>query len=334
MKKFTYLLLILFTWSLHAQNSIDKKLLQGCKQKFSKKKCISDEDDDKIAFYLDHCPNKFGVVKNNGCPFPDDDLDGIENQHDACPKVSGPFANNGCPWPDTDNDGILDKDDEYPLIPSNCDVIYAERKKQVEDFKKTYVVVPFEESAMKNIIDLVESKHILTESIAVVLYEYGHGSNDHGPCPKFFLNEKALFLYQKTWTLESLKYLQKKLNKNIFFLIKGPWNTSEFLTDQLFTEHVYSDNNFSNFDFIRQFPKTRINDKDAYYIPKSNSKVQSTFSEIEISSFWLDGNNYRIDDRKNRSYMHKSYELLDGKLVLKLYEWRIKDGYIKERFPK
>lgn len=209
MQKLTFLILILLTWSIRAQNSENKKLLSECKQKFSKKKCVSDEDNDKIVYYLDQCPNEFGVSKHNGCAFLDDDLDGIENQLDACPQVAGPSANTGCPWPDTDGDAILDKDDEYPLIPSNCDIIYAERKKQVEDFKKKYVDVPFEESAMKNIIDLVASKHILTESVAIVLYKYGSTSNDQGPCPKFFSNERTLFVYQKTWTLETLKYLQK-----------------------------------------------------------------------------------------------------------------------------
>lgn len=334
MKNFNYLLLVLFAWSVHAQNSVNKQLLKECKQKFSKKKCTSDEDNDKIVFYLDECPNEFGVAKNNGCPVRDDDLDGIENQFDDCPQVSGPSENKGCPWPDTDNDGILDKDDEYPLIPSNCDVIYAERKKQVEDLKKNYVDIPFEESAMKKIIDLVENKHILTESIAIVLYEYGVGSNDHGPCPKFFSNEKRLFIYQKTWTLESLQYLQKRLNKNIFFLIKGPWNTSGFLTDQHFTEGFYSNKNFLKFDFIRQFPKTRINNDDVYYVPKNNSSVQSTFLEDDIASLNVSANGYQATDTKNISHVIKIYESVDGKLVLKFYEWRVKDGYIKERYPK
>lgn len=75
----------------------------------------------------------------------------------------------------------------------------------------------------------------------------------------------------------NIKILAKKLNKNIFFVIVGTWNTSEFLSERIFNEQVSFDNNFLNFDFLRQFPKTRINNDDVYYLPKSYSSIQSTF---------------------------------------------------------
>lgn len=332
-KKLTCLSFILLTWLLSAQMVENKTLYRDCRVNFSKKKCMSDADHDKVPYYLDQCPEEAGEVTHHGCPFPDNDQDGVENKDDRCPDVAGPAENSGCPWPDTDGDGILDKDDEYPQIASNCDVIYAERRKQVEDFITSYRDIPFEDSYLKKVIDLIDHRHILTQSIAIVLYKYGHSSNDHGPCPRFFTNEKTLFLYQKTWTPEAIQYLQKKMNKNIFFLIADPYD-SAFLTDGLFNEQVYLSDQFLNFSFIREFPKTKLDGQDVYYLPKSNAAADTRFSPDDIAILGVSGNGYQVTDKKNFSYVKKYYKIIDGKLVLEFYDWRGKDEVIKERYPE
>lgn len=334
MSKLKLILCSLFFISIKAQFSKPNEPYKKCKKEFSKKICISDEDGDRIPFYLDKCPKEPGKIENSGCPWMDSDGDGLPDKDDLCPEVIGPIENNGCPWPDTDGDGILDKDDEYPLIQSNCEVIYEERRKQVEEFMINFKDIPFEGSFLKKTIDNINSKHILTPSIAIVLYEEGHFANDHGPCPQFFTNKKTLFLYQKKWTLESIKYLQKKINKDIFFIIAGTWNTSAYLTEEVFNEKTYIDNNFANFDFIRHFPMTKINDKEVYYLPKTNSSVKSFFLDEDISSLGVYENGYSVQDKKNKSYVIRNYEIIDGKLVLKFYEWRKGNYDIYERFPK
>jgi hypothetical protein len=73
-----------------------------------------DTDGDGLLDKDDNCPNSFGPIENNGCPWPDTDKDGVLDKDDKCPNEMGPTENNGCPWPDTDKDGTLDKDDKCP----------------------------------------------------------------------------------------------------------------------------------------------------------------------------------------------------------------------------
>lgn len=105
----------------HAQEIIDHNEFKKCREKFSKKICLSDKDKDGVPFYLDQCPDVSGSEDNNGCPWPDTDSDGIIDKDDACPVVEGPSENNGCPWPDSDGDGILDKDDRCPTVPGTAE---------------------------------------------------------------------------------------------------------------------------------------------------------------------------------------------------------------------
>uniref|UniRef100_UPI003593E73D hypothetical protein n=1 Tax=Chryseobacterium ginsenosidimutans TaxID=687846 RepID=UPI003593E73D len=99
-----------------SQEITNKKAFAKCRKEFSKKTCLSDEDNDSVIFYLDECPKVFGIAANNGCPLADTDDDGVIDKDDACVDIIGPSENNGCPWPDTDGDSILDKDDACPTV--------------------------------------------------------------------------------------------------------------------------------------------------------------------------------------------------------------------------
>lgn len=333
--KFNFIFFLLLSLSFKAQQTDDKLLFHKCKNEFSKKICKSDDDNDKVPYYLDKCSKEFGVLENNGCPFPDNDGDGILDKDDDCPEVYGVIENKGCPWPDTDGDGIFDKDDEYPLVPSNCEVIYAEKKKRVEDFKKNYVDTSFENSSLKKGIDVLNNKEILTPNVAIVLYnDVGKSGSDVGVCTQSFEYNKVLFLYQKTWTIESINYLQKKINKNIFFIITftGMGSSSDYLTDKLFQDLVNEDKEFKNFDFIKQFPKIKIGDKEVYYLPKDKSEKRTKIDESDIADLQVGGGGYSIWDKKNKSYVLKNFEIKDGELYLKFCEWR-KNNIIIKRFP-
>ncbi len=54
-----------------------------------------DSDGDGIMNSQDNCPDKFGLVRFNGCP--DTDGDGIEDKLDDCPNTPGVLSNHGCP---------------------------------------------------------------------------------------------------------------------------------------------------------------------------------------------------------------------------------------------
>jgi len=76
-----------------------------------------DTDFDGIKNRKDKCPDVFGPIENNGCPWLDKDKDSITDNIDKCPDVFGPIENKGCPWPDTDNDSITDNIDKCPDLP-------------------------------------------------------------------------------------------------------------------------------------------------------------------------------------------------------------------------
>lgn len=114
--KFSFILFFAFLYC-SSQEITNKEAFKKCRKEFSKKICLSDEDEDSVLFYLDKCPKAFGFIDNDGCPWPDTDGDMVIDKDDYCPEVAGPPENNGCPWPDTDGDGILDKDDACPTVP-------------------------------------------------------------------------------------------------------------------------------------------------------------------------------------------------------------------------
>ncbi|SHF21488.1 thrombospondin type 3 repeat-containing protein [Chryseobacterium vrystaatense] len=129
--KIWYTLLFLFSFFLvQAQEIIDKDALGKCRKELNKKTCLSDEDGDRILFYLDRCPKEKGSVENNGCPWPDEDNDGIIDKEDNCPDLTGPVENNGCPLVDTDGDGIFDKDDACPTQPGMVENLGCPLKKR------------------------------------------------------------------------------------------------------------------------------------------------------------------------------------------------------------
>ena len=73
---------------------------------------IKDRDNDGVLDKKDNCPDEFGPIENNGCPYKDSDKDGTLDKDDKCIDVAGPKENNGCPYLDTDKDEVLDKDDK------------------------------------------------------------------------------------------------------------------------------------------------------------------------------------------------------------------------------
>lgn len=117
MNKIFFSLFVCVSGYFQAQALENQEALKKCRKEFSKKVCLSDEDNDGFLFYLDQCPKEFGEKENNGCPWPDSDRDRVIDKYDECPTVAGVPENNGCPWPDSDGDGLFDKDDSCPTVP-------------------------------------------------------------------------------------------------------------------------------------------------------------------------------------------------------------------------
>jgi outer membrane protein OmpA-like peptidoglycan-associated protein len=78
-----------------------------------------DTDKDGVINKKDKCPNLFGPLENDGCPWGDVDNDGLTDNLDKCPELKGPIENNGCPWSDSDGDGVNDNLDKCPDIKGN-----------------------------------------------------------------------------------------------------------------------------------------------------------------------------------------------------------------------
>ncbi|MEO1487158.1 MAG: DUF5723 family protein [Bacteroidota bacterium] len=78
---------------------------------------LKDRDGDGLKDKHDACPEVYGPIENDGCPWKDTDEDGVLDKEDNCPNEKGPSENKGCPWEDTDSDGIADKDDLCPSVP-------------------------------------------------------------------------------------------------------------------------------------------------------------------------------------------------------------------------
>ena len=101
-----------------------------------------DTDGDTVLDNEDQCPEEAGEVSNNGCPWIDSDGDEVLDKDDNCPEEAGPIENNGCPWPDTDGDGILDKDDECidkvgTVANKGCPEVTEEVQKSLNEYAKT-----------------------------------------------------------------------------------------------------------------------------------------------------------------------------------------------------
>jgi outer membrane protein OmpA-like peptidoglycan-associated protein len=157
--------------NLASDESRQADVYAGLKIPFYKKD-TKDTDEDGIEDKKDNCPEEFGPIENNGCPWGDTDEDGILDNEDKCPEQAGPLENNGCPWQDTDGDGVLDKDDacvdEAGTIPNKgCPEgeVTEEVQNKLNAFAKT-ILFDSGTATIKN-----ESQAVLRE-IAIILNKY------------------------------------------------------------------------------------------------------------------------------------------------------------------
>lgn len=228
------LLLFLFTaTAFQAQNIENKEAFKKCRKEFSKKICLTDEDQDNVLFYLDKCSKEKGPIENNGCPWPDSDKDEIPDKDDRCPEIEGPAENTGCPWPDHDGDGIPDKDDACPETPGlpehngcplppdrDCTKFYEQQRIKYEQFMA-------EHQNIEQIYTLINKK-ILSD--ALNFHKKEMLSNDYGitiryirfssvcgasGCTDFYPEQVNNFLTSKFWTKDFFEYIVKKYNKEI-----------------------------------------------------------------------------------------------------------------------
>lgn len=254
MKYHLFLILFLFSNSFQSQEVNNTLILKKCRKEFNKKICLSDEDKDRILFYLDKCPKENGVVENNGCPWQDWDKDGVIDKDDACPEVMGPEENNGCPWPDTDGDGILDKDDPYPTNPNingkDCDKVYAMEKARYEKSVKELSIIDF--SGLLDIIFEEEDfKNFLAQKkklIFVKKIKAGRGpecGNDpYYDCKHFEKNIDTEF-FTKLWNKNNFNKLKKKLGDKIIvpIIVSRDDFNNRFLEDD--ENNYFLNNNIS-----------------------------------------------------------------------------------------
>lgn len=219
---FCFLFLIICT---NAQEITDKKSFKKCRKEFSKKICLSDEDQDGVLFYLDHCRKESGSAENGGCPWQNIDGDEVIDKDDACPSVAGPPENNGCPWPDTDQDGILDKDDACPTVPGyppygcsgrngrSCPESYEQTKENY--LKKKFALDHTDFSKLFKILFENEDFKVsyLKGSRNVLLYlrpiEDGPecGNDAYYECPRYEKNISE-DVFQKLWSKENYNEFQ------------------------------------------------------------------------------------------------------------------------------
>lgn len=261
MRKAIFFLIFAGTY-FQAQNIEDKEAFKKCHKEFSKKICLSDEDQDGILFYLDQCPKEAGSLENKGCPWPDKDKDGVLDKDDKCPELSGPVENNGCPWPDYDGDGILDKDDACPTIPgitelngcpskkNDCTEYWEKAGIRLKKFKTDYADIESVYDKINKIaLDAVIKKgytkaltdkktYLYIKYINNIAYFDQHSCYD-GTDPEYN------FLISKFWNKKVLEYARKKYGKDIYLSTKIP---SEDLT-------LYQEIGMSNetFDYITKY---------------------------------------------------------------------------------
>lgn len=285
---------MLFSFSfLHSQEIEDKQALKKCKKEYSKKICLSDEDQDGILFYLDKCPKESGSIDNDGCPWPDTDNDGTIDRNDACPNVKGDPENQGCPWPDTDGDGVLDKDDKCPTIPgiadnngcpdNNCNEYFKKQKKTLEEFKAKNNAEKARFSQLRTLIFNTIPKKFLTGNNIIVSIHVDTFINDNiKDCASrsTLWHDKQLFLDQLFWNEETFKYIGEKLKKNIF-------PTAAFGKYPIVQALLKAYNDDGYYVFMKNFPKSHgIHDSSAdsqiYYYPGSSQKPEFRPSDTRI----------------------------------------------------
>lgn len=236
MKKILFLLILSGT-SCHAQNTEGKENLKKCRKEFSKKICLSDEDQDHILFYLDKCPDEKGPAENYGCPWPDADQDGIPDKDDGCPAVPGPSENNGCPWTDIDGDGILDKDDACPTIPGVperngcsqqlCELgkVYPPEKMENFDVALNGNIEQIYNTINRKIVDDImkkrSKKELMDRNTFLAIY-YAQNIPEGMKVDFFDRYKEYNFLVGKFWNKSFIQYLLKKYNKTLYFSTEIP----------------------------------------------------------------------------------------------------------------
>lgn len=314
-------LFFLSYFPFQAQEISNKEEFKKCRKEFSKKMCLSDEDQDFLLFYLDKCPKENGPIENFGCPFPDTDGDGVIDKDDACPNVRGDVANNGCPWPDTDGDGILDKDDACPTIPGvpeengcpsrgDCTEYFQKEKNELAAFKEKNSNEKQKFAELRKIIFNNVSKEFLKgESMYVSIYVNTFiNDNITFKCSSrsTLFHDKSLFLDQLFWSEETFKYIAKNYHKNIIPTI----GSNAFKTiGKNFITGVREDDYFY---FMLDFPEISSNYRSGIYYPanKQKPKLDASAPRLAVDFAWYESKDeviakfYRLHDEHFYTYKY------------------------------
>lgn len=275
-----YFILLLFSaLCLHSQEIKNKEVFRKCKKQYSKKICLSDEDQDGVIFYLDKCPKESGFSEISGCPWPDNDGDGVIDKEDACPHEKGDAQNNGCPWPDTDGDGIQDKDDACPTLPgvpeangcpsNNCDEFFKKEAEILKEFKEKHILEKEKFKALRTVIFNHISRELFPKNnISVSIHTYTFINDNISNCAsKSTLGfNKSLFLDQLFWTKDTFDYVAKKLKKNLF-------PTYDFGKLPIDTDLLNDYRQGGYYGFIASFPQTlELNRNIMVYYDRGNKE--------------------------------------------------------------
>lgn len=320
MKKVIFFLLFAGTY-FQAQNIKDKEVFKKCRKEFSKKICLSDEDQDGILLYQDQCPKEAGSLENKGCPWPDKDKDGVLDKDDKCPELSGPVENNGCPWPDTDGDGILDKDDACPNIPgvpelngcpskkNDCKEYREKADLRFKKFKTDYAdIEAIYDKINKIALDAIIKKGYIKalankESLIFLKYINNIAYSDQHSCYDGS-NLEYNFLISKFWNKNVLEYARKKYNKDIYLSTKIPPEDLK----------LYHDIGMSNetFDYI-----TKYYDRETMKIkiPGNHKSVISASHSIPAVITFITPYQIKVEDPKKNiiiiyEYKNNNWELI------------------------
>ncbi|WP_375336400.1 hypothetical protein [Chryseobacterium chendengshani] len=311
--------ILLFTLSIfYAQEIQDKNAFKKCRKEFSKKICLSDDDKDRILFYLDNCPKIVGAIENDGCPWLDIDGDEIFDKDDACPTVAGPQQNNGCPWPDTDEDEILDKDDACPTIygikeRNGCpdprircleiskkdSISYKNFKIENRNLSKNY----------ENLGDLIVKKISEQKDIGLVyikLFDIGPGcyyepSGINPQCSSTLRSDKYNFLISRLFSKYVFENIKNKLSLSILtsnFFLASQQEMNNYI-DMSSEQYNYFAKNFNNTRIKINGPKTDISPQ--------HLEVNVSFVEENPYDVILDLNNKKY----NYQFVNNQWKLIE-----------------------
>lgn len=339
MKKYFIFLLFSFLFC-NSQEIEHQEVFKKCKKDYSKKICLSDEDQDGILFYLDKCPKQNGSMDNKGCPWPDTDEDGTLDKDDNCPDTKGDAENNGCPWLDYDGDGVLDKDDKCPTLPastedgcpdSNCKEYFKKEKKILEEFKAKNNAEKERFTLLRNTIFNNIPKKFLTGNNIIVSIQVNTFINDNiSNCASMssLWYSKMLFLDQLFWNENTFKYLGKKIKKNIFPATQ--FGRQPIVRSLL---EYYKDNGY--YAFIENFSKapginTSSPDHEIYYYPGNPQKPEFRADKTRMRVLFEEyeaKNRATVEIIKGSDFQSFTYEYKNGK-------WNLDDKETKTDYRK